>query len=178
MGVWGGIRWFQERCGQCYSGAHGPLQVIAGRKFKSFSIKTFLPHFYCHHQKFRNWVQLTISALMQQYTIHMQHRAILCNTTTDQVSIPRHVGNTPLRGKRVRRVVDMWWWHEAAPVLSLLMNSLVRFLLLNSSNVCAARYSGVISYKHSSTKVVSGCTQKPSPGDQVSWLWAKFVWSW
>ena len=36
-----------------------------------------------------------------------------------------------------------------------------------SSNVCAARYSGVISYKHTNTRVVSGCTQKPSPGNQV-----------
>ena len=36
------------------------------------------------------------------------------------------------------------------------------------SNVCAARYSGVKTYKHSATRVVSGCTQKPSPGHQVS----------
>ena len=37
------------------------------------------------------------------------------------------------------------------------------------SNVCAARYSGVKTYKHSATRVVSGCTQKPSPGHQVRW---------
>ena len=33
-------------------------------------------------------------------------------------------------------------------------------------NVCAARYSGVITYKHSNTQIVSGCTKKPSPGSQ------------
>ena len=33
-------------------------------------------------------------------------------------------------------------------------------------NVCTARYSGVIIYKHSNTQIVSGCTKKPSPGSQ------------
>ena len=36
------------------------------------------------------------------------------------------------------------------------------------SNVCAARYSGVVTFKHSKVRVVSGCTQKPSPGSQVT----------
>ena len=33
-------------------------------------------------------------------------------------------------------------------------------------NVCAARYSGVITYKHTNTMIVCGCTKKPSPGSQ------------
>ena len=61
-------------------------------------------------------------------------------------------------------------------ILCKIQNTFLVFYLISSSNVCAARYSGVISYKHSSTRVVSGCTQKPSPGNQVSWILINWPW--
>ena len=67
------------------------------------------------------------------------------------------------------RVTAEW---TLAGILILKLNCAFYHFVL--SNVCAARYSGVISYKHSSTRVVSGCTQKPSPGNQVLWVICKF----
>ena len=169
MGLRGWVRREQERRGQCHFRPHGSLQVnVVSLSFSQANMYNRMSGKLPRYKKERILNSWFCIELFTPESVNLM----------PQVPIPCHVGSSQVQSQGLWRVVDVRRWYEASPVLWLckIQNTFLVFYLISSSNVCAARYSGVISYKHSSTRVVSGCTQKPSPGNQVSWILTNWPW--